>query len=240
MRLRFEVRRTLAPRRPSINTGRIYGQFGLDPEQGERVYVEPFEIEAGPGQIVAFVGTSGAGKSTCLRQFASQAGATWLDDVLIDLDRALIDQLGDFDRGSMLASLCGLAEAQLLCRLPAELSDGQAYRFRLAVAIAQGHRVLACDEFLATLDRTTAKVVAFNLRRVATSEGLTIGVATTHEDLLDDLQPDVLVRFDGAAARVNRGEPRPKASASAASWPLRAARARTGSASPGGTTAAPR
>lgn len=239
MRLRFDVRHTLAPRRPSINTGRIYGQFGLDPEQGERVYVDPFEVDAGPGQIVAFVGTSGAGKSTCLRQFADQAGATWLDDVPVDPDRALIDQLGEFERGSMLASLCGLAEAQLLCRLPRELSDGQAHRFRLAAAVASGRRVLACDEFLATLDRTTAKVVAFNLRRVATGEGLLVGVATTHEDLLDDLQPDVLVRFDGAAARVGRGELRPKASASAASWPLREARGRTGNASPAGTTVDP-
>lgn len=238
MRLRFEVRHTLAPRRPSVNTGRVYGQFGLEPEQGERIYVEPFEVEAGPGQIVAFVGVSGAGKSGCLRQFAEQAGAAWLSHTPVDADRALIDQLGPFERAADLAGMCGLAEAQLLCRLPGELSDGQAYRFRLAAAIAAGHRALACDEFLATLDRTTAKVVAYNVRKVVTREQLLLGVATTHEDILEDLQPDVLVRFDGTAARVDRGEPRKKASASTPTWPLRPAAAATGQLSPAGTTGA--
>ncbi len=240
MRLLLDVRHTLAPQRATVGTGRVYGQFGLTPEQGERVYVEPFAVDAEPGQIVAFVGARGAGKSSCLRQFVAHTGATNLTAVPVDDGAPLIDQLGPWERAIALAGRCGLAEAQLLCRRPGELSDGQAYRFRLARAVASGVRVLACDEFLAMLDRTTAKVVAYNLRRVVTEERLLVGVATTHEDILADLQPDVLVRFDGRTARVDRGEPRPKASVSMASWPLRLAPGRTGRGSPAGTTAATR
>ena len=36
-----------------------------------------------------------------------------------------------------LLTACGLSEAQLLLRTPAELSDGQRYRFRLALALAE-------------------------------------------------------------------------------------------------------
>ncbi len=240
MRLEFDVRHTLAPRRGTAGTGRVYGQFGLEPEQGERVYVEPFAIEAGPGQIVAFVGTSGSGKTSCLRQFAAQTGAADLAALPVDQGAPLIDQLGSWDRAVAIAARCGLAEAQLLCRLPDELSDGQRYRFALARAVAGGTKTLICDEFLATLDRTTAKVVAYNLRRVVTEEGLLVGVATTHEDILADLAPDHLVRFDGTRAVVDRGEGRPKAFHSGPTWPLPEARAPTGRASLAGITAATR
>ena len=64
-----------------------------------------------------------------------------------------------------LLSGCGLSEARLLLRTPAELSEGQRYRFRLAFALASAAKWIAADEFTATLDRTLARVVAFNLRK---------------------------------------------------------------------------
>jgi GNAT superfamily N-acetyltransferase len=115
-------------------------------------------------------------------------------------------------------ALCGLSEARLLLRTPAELSDGQRYRFRLAYALARAsapladsgrgvpvtqhsglstqHFVLA-DEFCAVLDRTLAKVLAFNVRKLATRTGVGFLLATTHDDLLDDLSPDLHVRCLG-------------------------------------------
>jgi hypothetical protein len=50
------------------------------------------------------------------------------------------------------------------------------------------------DEFAANLDRTLARVLSFNLRRLVTRTGVGMLVATTHEDLIDDLRPDLLVR----------------------------------------------
>ena len=40
------------------------------------------------------------------------------------------------------------------------------------------------DEFAATLDRDTAKIVAFNLQKLARQNGKAVLAATTHTDLL--------------------------------------------------------
>ena len=56
------------------------------------------------------------------------------------------------------------------------------------------------DEFCAMLDRTLAKVLAFNLRKLCTRTGTGALLATTHDDLIEDLQPDLLVRCHGESA----------------------------------------
>jgi ABC-type glutathione transport system ATPase component len=98
-----------------------------------------------------------------------------------------------------------------MLRTPAELSDGQRYRFRLALALARRPATalpsvgktqaeactptwLLADEFTATLDRTLAKVISFNVRRMADRMGAGFLLATTHEDIVEDLAPDVHVR----------------------------------------------
>jgi len=43
------------------------------------------------------------------------------------------------------------------------------------------------------LDRTTAKVIAFNLQKVARKVGATLMVATTHTDMVDDLAPNLYI-----------------------------------------------
>lgn len=241
MRVKFDVRHSLAPKDPSLAAGRVYGQFGLDVEQGERVYVEPFDIDVDPGQIVAFVGVSGSGKTSCLRQFQSQTDAYDIEGESLTSDKTVIEQLavdGDIKDAMEKSASCGLAEAQLFLRYPQELSDGQQYRFRMASALSKGARVLVCDEFLAKLDRTSAKVIAFNIRKLVTREKLTLAIATTHEDLLEDLAPDYLVRFDGKKAQVEvRDRPKvPKESHFSMICTLRGAIELTGNDSPTGTT----
>ena len=49
------------------------------------------------------------------------------------------------------------------------------------------------DEFAACLDRDTAKIISFNLQKIARSHGKAVIVATTHSDLVEDLSPSVLV-----------------------------------------------
>jgi GNAT superfamily N-acetyltransferase len=49
------------------------------------------------------------------------------------------------------------------------------------------------DEFAATLDRDTAKIVAFNLQKLARQQGKAVLAATTHIDLFEDLNPSVHV-----------------------------------------------
>lgn len=112
------------------------------------------------------------------------------DAILVDgLDLPADEALG-------LLSQCGLSEAQLMLRRPAELSDGQRYRFRLARAIRLRPDWVLADEFTASLDRTLAKVIAYNVRRLADRRGIGFLLATTHDDVLEDLNPDVLVHCD--------------------------------------------
>jgi ABC-type ATPase with predicted acetyltransferase domain len=49
------------------------------------------------------------------------------------------------------------------------------------------------DEFLAVLDRVTARVIAFNLQKIARKNGATLMVATTHTDMVEDLAPNLYI-----------------------------------------------
>jgi len=143
---------------------------------------------------------------------------------------SVIDGLpAGFEQALRLASTAGLADAFLLLRPPEELSDGQRWRLRLAHALkamriaecgmrnerqnnengaaCKGHpapeplRVLVADELASTLDRLCARAVAYRLRRLADREGVVILAASAHDDLLEDLAPDVVVVKD-AGVRV--------------------------------------
>lgn len=198
----------LSARRPSVNTSVVCDHFGLQPDAEEVVIAKELRVRVQPGEIVLFVGPSGSGKSTLMRCLAAhlegRGTATCgrvidcvVDSAEVDLgERALVDELPlRVDAGLELLTTCGLGEARLMLRSAAELSEGQRYRYRLARAVAQagnGGWVLA-DEFTATLDRTLARVVAFGVRRLAERQGCGYLLATTHEDIIDDLAPDVTI-----------------------------------------------
>jgi ABC-type ATPase with predicted acetyltransferase domain len=86
-----------------------------------------------------------------------------------------------------------LNDAFLFLRTYGQLSDGQKYRYRLAKLLETGKDWWILDEFAATLDRDTAKIVAFNLQKIARQAGKTVIAATTHRDLFEDLNPSVHV-----------------------------------------------
>ena len=172
--------------------------FGLGLDDKEFVVFDNQPLEINQGDIVYVTGQSGSGKSTVLRELCVQMQAAGLKVADIDKveleDRPLIDQIGKTTAMALsLLSIAGLNDAYLFVRKPQELSDGQRYRFRLAKLIESGAKVWAADEFLAVLDRTTAKVIAYNLQKVARKLGATLIVATTHTDMVDDLAPNMLI-----------------------------------------------
>ena len=79
----------------------------------------------------------------------------------------------------------------LFVRRYSQLSDGQKYRYRLAKLIESGAQWWVMDEFCATLDRETARIVAYNVQKLARKLGKAVVAATTHVDLLEDLAPSV-------------------------------------------------
>ena len=172
--------------------------FGLGLDDKEFVVFDHQPIEIEQGDVVYVTGQSGSGKSTVLKELVIQMNTEGLRVADIDkvelLDKPLIDQIGkDTAEALNLLSIAGLNDAYLFIRKPKELSDGQRYRFRLAKIIESGAKVWVADEFLAVLDRTTAKVIAFNLQKVARKMGATLMVATTHTDMVDDLAPNLYI-----------------------------------------------
>lgn len=172
--------------------------FGIGLEDKEFVVFDHLELEIPQGSVVYITGQSGGGKSVALRELAAMMAAEGkhvinLDHVQLE-DKPLIDQIGkDTNDAIRLLSIAGISDAYLYVRKPGELSDGQRYRFRLAKAIESGAKVWVADEFLAILDRTTAKVIAYSLQKHARREGATLMVATTHTDMVADLSPDLTI-----------------------------------------------
>ncbi len=101
-----------------------------------------------------------------------------------------------FEDALQLLAMCGLGEAPLLLRTPQELSEGQRYRFSLALAVSRKPQWIVADEFTAVLDRTTAKVIAYNVRRIADRYGVGFLLATAQGDVEADLSPDLCVTCD--------------------------------------------
>jgi uncharacterized protein len=155
-----------------------------------------------PGQIMLISGASGTGKSTFLTLLSDavvRSSRTFLklEAIATDEPAAVVDCFPPLPLKTALAVLAraGLAEARLLIRRPAELSEGERFRFRLAQFYASPAAVLVADEFGATLDRVTARIVAYNLRQFISRSGQRSAiVVTSHEDLAADLRPDVWIR----------------------------------------------
>lgn len=173
--------------------------FGLGLEEKEFVVYDNFECEINQGDVVYITGQSGSGKSLLLRELAEQMSKELtvadIHDVEVDEENPLIDQICSESTGRAIQALsfAGLNDAYLFIRRPSELSDGQMYRFRVAKLIESDSDVWVADEFGAVLDRTTAKVVAFNLQKMARKEGVTLIVATTHKDLKEELGPNLYI-----------------------------------------------
>ena len=100
---------------------------------------------------------------------------------------------GDFLQELKLLSIAGINDAFCVLNQPRNLSDGQKYRFRLAAALASGAKFIFADEFCCELDRITAAVISYNIQKYAKRTGVTFILASSHEDILLDLAPDVLV-----------------------------------------------
>jgi len=172
--------------------------FGLGISDFQKhVLYDDVELQIGPQDIVYLTGDSGSGKSVLLKAVVGDLGsgeAARMSDVEVDPDLPLIDTVGcSVSEGLKLLSKVGLNDAFLFVRRYSQLSDGQKYRYRLAKLIESGAQWWIMDEFCATLDRETAKIVAYNVQKLARKLGKAVIAATTHTDLFEDLAPSVHV-----------------------------------------------
>jgi uncharacterized protein len=192
------------------NVLEVAAMFGLGIDQDKLIQLVPrTELCLAPSQVVFVTGSSGSGKSTILRLIREQiamdpsAHALCFDNLPDIQDRPLVDCFPGrpLDQTLRLLSLAGLNDAFVMLRSPSQLSDGQRYRLRLAQAMAMveadvlpdTQKIILADEFCATLDRVTARVIARNVRKWVSSAGVCFVAATTHDDLLECLDPDTLI-----------------------------------------------
>lgn len=175
-------------------------QFSLGELREEFKVFEGFRLDFNDGDVIYITGESGGGKSTLLRALKRiyEPNVVDLANIQPNPDEVLVDGLGgDVSEALYLLNNAGLGEAWLFIRRYGELSDGQKYRYRLAKALYSarklGANALVCDEFCSTLDRITARVVAYLTQKLCRRMGLTLVAATAHEDLLEDLNPDILI-----------------------------------------------
>ncbi|MDG6924360.1 MAG: ATP-binding cassette domain-containing protein [Nitrososphaerota archaeon] len=187
----------------TIAVGEAFG-LGIEDQRRFSIFTN-FQIEIKPGQVVLITGDSGSGKSTLLNEISSQLSSGKCEDfkgrlvsnssIRIPEDELIIEGVGrDISEAISVLSMSGLNEAFLMLRKFRELSDGQKYRYRVARMIDSGAETWIFDEFAALLDRVTAKCVSYTIQKTARKLRRTLVVATTHEDLLQDLKPDIWIQ----------------------------------------------
>ena len=155
------------------------------------------KLQISDGDIVYLSGPSGAGKSVLLRELEKSVPASDrinLEEIKLPDNKTLIDCIdaGLLDSLKVL-SLAGLNDCFCILNQPRNLSDGQKYRFRLAMALAAKKKFIFADEFCSELDRITAAVISYNIHKFAKRTGTIFILASSYDDILLDLSPDVLV-----------------------------------------------
>jgi ABC-type ATPase with predicted acetyltransferase domain len=172
--------------------------FGLSlGSLSERHFTHACRLEIDVGDIVYFTGPSGAGKSvllTELQKAVASGDRINLAEISLPAGKTLIDCIeADVLASLRFLSVAGLNDCFCILNRPVNLSTGQQYRFRLAMALATGKKFVFADEFCSELDSVTAAVISYRLHRFAKRTGTTFILASSRQDILIDLAPDVLV-----------------------------------------------
>jgi hypothetical protein len=183
---------------PSERAAKLMQMFGLRMTRlkGQRLH-HTCTLTLTAGQICFITGGSGAGKSVLLNALYEQippAERIRLDEIALDDAGAVIDHVnGTVWTATETLSRAGFSDLFSMLNSPGRLSCGQQWRYRLAKAIDSGKPWIFADEFCASLDRITACVIAHHLRKLATQTDKIFVLASCHEDILIDLQPDVIL-----------------------------------------------
>jgi ABC-type ATPase with predicted acetyltransferase domain len=186
----YETTTHLTPR-----TQQVAEAFGLGTDQQQKFTIyDNTQIKIKPNDIILITGDSGSGKSVLLKAIKHdlKTQATDINNLKIDKNKPIIETVGKTIHEALeTLSKVGLNDAFLFLRTYKQLSDGQKTRYKIAKLVESQAQYWIIDEFTNTLDRDTAKTVAYNLQKQARQQNKAVIAATTHTDLLQDLNPSV-------------------------------------------------
>ncbi len=179
----------------------VMRMFGLTKERLSRIDFKcDCTISIEPGDIIYITGPSGSGKTVILNELQKAIPArlrTNLSKIKIPKDKAVVDFIeAELIETLRYFSTAGLADCPALLNTPANLSEGQQWRFRLAMALASGRQFIFADEFCSLLDRITAACISHSIRKFAHRHKTIFILASAHQDILSDLLPDAIVTRD--------------------------------------------
>jgi ABC-type polar amino acid transport system ATPase subunit len=194
---------------------------GLDLQRGGRRIVRGLSFAASPGELLALMGASGAGKTSVLRAIAGLdpvaggtitvdgrvglvfqfhhlfANMTALQNVLLAPVHVLRQPRTEAEvRARALLQALGVGRADAM---PHELSGGEAQRVAIARALAMEPAVLLMDEPTASLDHARRDELGTTLRDLA-AQGRTVVVATHDLDFANACGSRI-IRLDTMDAR---------------------------------------
>lgn len=179
----------------------VMRMFGLTKSRLSRIAFEcKCTIEIEPGDIIYITGPSGTGKTVILnelKKMMKNESSIDLATIKIPKEKPVVDCI-DAGLTETLKYFCtaGLGDCPSLLNTPGNLSEGQQWRFRLAVALSAKSNIVFADEFGSLLDRVTASCISSSLRKFADRHNVTFILASAHNDTLMDLLPDVIVKRD--------------------------------------------
>jgi len=163
--------------------GRCQGQanYTEDDVRDKRI-THRCSVEINEGDIVCITGPSGSGKSVLLRELENCIPADQrvsLRQIPTPSDKTVIDCIdGDMLSTLRIISIAGLNDTFSIAGLndtfcvlnqPSNLSEGQKWRYRLAVALSSKKKYIFADEFCSNLDRLVSSIISYKVWQFARS-----------------------------------------------------------------------
>lgn len=140
--------------------------------------------------ITYITGQSGSGKSVLFNELYSIFN---INSVVQIPETPLVCWTSDVDNNVRVLSSCGLSDITQMLSTYENLSDSQKARAVIYYHIINNNKIIAIDEFLSTLDRVTAKSVAFCLQKTLRKYKIKLIACTAHNDLTEYLKPNLVI-----------------------------------------------